>query len=153
MADSPDARSPLTQAQGILRIETRHRGFHDVTADIVRWLAGVGAGDGLLTVFVRHTSASIVIQENADPDVQHDLLSALEVLAPEDRSYRHASEGADDMPAHIKSMLTATSISIPVARGRPLFGTWQALYLVEHRTRPHRRAVVLHYVGQTTDLG
>ena len=113
-----------------------------------RWLGDIGAGEGLLTLFIRHTSASLTIQENADPDVLRDLLDALERLAPRAAGYRHASEGPDDMPGHIASMLTATSLSVPVAAGRMLLGTWQALYLIEHRDAPHRREVVLHYIGE-----
>ena len=112
-----------------------------------RWLADIGARDGLLTLFIRHTSASLLIQENADPDVQTDLIDALERLAPRDRAYVHDVEGPDDMPAHIKSALTATSLSIPVQAGRMLLGTWQGIYVVEHRDRPHRREVVLHFLG------
>ena len=105
------------------------------------------AGDGLLTVFVRHTSASLAIQENADPDVRTDLLDALDRLAPEAADYRHADEGPDDMPAHVKAMLTGVSLSVPVEGGIPILGTWQALYLIEHRRAPHRREVKLHYLG------
>jgi len=111
------------------------------------WLADNRADDGLLTVFLRHTSASLTIQENADPAVLADLADALARLAPESRSYRHDSEGPDDMPSHIKSMLTATSLSLPVLAGRMVLGTWQAVYLIEHRLAPHRREVLLHYVG------
>ncbi len=111
------------------------------------WLDRIGAADGLLTLFIRHTSASLLIQENADPDVHTDLIAALERLAPRDRGYVHDVEGPDDMPAHIKSALTATSLSIPVRAGRMLLGTWQGIYVVEHRDRPHRREVVLHYLG------
>jgi secondary thiamine-phosphate synthase enzyme len=102
----------------------------------------------LLTLFIRHTSASLTIQENADPDVLRDLLDALEGLAPRDVAYAHDVEGPDDMPAHITSMLTSTSLSVPVSAGRMVLGTWQALYLIEHRDAPHSREVVLHYVGE-----
>jgi secondary thiamine-phosphate synthase enzyme len=98
-------------------------------------------------VFIRHTSASLTVQENADPDVLHDLERALDRLAPEHGPYRHRSEGPDDMPAHIKTMLTATSLAVPVCDGRLLLGTWQGLYVAEHRARPHRRDLVLHYIG------
>ena len=111
------------------------------------WLSRIGAADGLLTLFIRHTSASLLIQENADPDVHTDLIAALERLAPRGGGYVHDVEGPDDMPAHIKSALTATSLSIPVRTGRMLLGTWQGIYVVEHRDRPHRREVVLHYLG------
>src|SRR4030095_14812788 len=111
------------------------------------WLAENGARDGLLTLFIRHTSASLLIQENADPDVQTDLIEAFARLAPLDRPYVHDVEGPDDMPAHIKSALTAASLSIPVRAGRMVLGTWQGIYVVEHRDRPHRREVVLQYLG------
>jgi secondary thiamine-phosphate synthase enzyme len=137
----------LVQALHVLHIQTRGPGFTDISRDVRRWLAEILAGDGLLTVFVRHTSASLVIQENADPDVRRDLLDSLDRLAPRDHAYAHATEGPDDMPAHIKSMLTATSIGIPVSNGAPVLGTWQGLYLVEHRDAPHRRDVVLQFIG------
>jgi secondary thiamine-phosphate synthase enzyme len=147
---SGDPQAPagrLGQAQHALTVATKGTGFTDLTAEVRRWLHSIGADDGILTAFVRHTSASLVIQENADPDVQRDLASALDRIAPQAAPYRHTIEGPDDMPAHIKSMLTGTSLSIPVNRGAPVFGTWQALYLVEHRTAPHRREVVLHFLG------
>ncbi|MCL4768285.1 MAG: secondary thiamine-phosphate synthase enzyme YjbQ [Hyphomicrobiaceae bacterium] len=137
-----------SQASTTLTIPTRGPGFTDLTGEVRGWLARIGARDGLLTAFVRHTSASLVIQENADPDVSRDLVGALDRLAPRSPAYRHATEGPDDMPAHIKSAITATSIGIPVAHGKPSFGTWQALYLVEHRDAPHRREVVLQFVGE-----
>lgn len=135
------------QAHHRLDIATRGPGFTDITRGAVGWLRQVGARDGLLTLFIRHTSASLVIQENADPDVQADLSDALSALAPEDRPWRHATEGPDDMPAHVKAMVTATSLSIPVIDGELVLGTWQAIYLVEHRNAPHRRELVLHYAG------
>ncbi len=137
----------LAQAQHILQMKTRGPGFTDVTQEVRAWLGSIGARDGLLTLFVRHTSASLTIQENADPDVLRDLTGTLERLAPRGAPYRHDIEGPDDMPAHIKSMLTATSLGVPVAAGTPVLGTWQALYLIEHRDRPHTREIVLHYVG------
>lgn len=137
----------LSQAITRLQIETRGPGFTDLTVQVRLWLEKISAADGLLTAFIRHTSASLVIQENADPDVRADLETALDRFAPRDAAYQHTTEGPDDMPAHIKAMLTATSIGIPVAGGLPVLGTWQALYLVEHRDRPHRREVVLHFVG------
>jgi secondary thiamine-phosphate synthase enzyme len=146
-ADPPPPGERWGQAQHSLTVATAGAGFIDLTADLRRWLQSIGADDGIVTAFVRHTSASLVIQENADPDVQRDLDSALDRLAPETASYRHTIEGRDDMPAHIKAMLTGTSFSIPVSRGSPVLGTWQALYLVEHRTAPHRRDVVLHFMG------
>jgi secondary thiamine-phosphate synthase enzyme len=140
----------LTQSHHRLDIATPGPGFTDVTAPIARWLDTVGAADGLLTVFIRHTSASLVIQENADPDVQADLADALDVLAPQDRRWRHVTEGPDDMPAHVKAMVTATSLSIPVMAGAMTLGTWQAVYLIEHRSAPHRRELILHYAGTHT---
>ena len=119
----------------------------EVTDKVRDWLAEVAAVDGLLTLFIRHTSASLLIQENADPNVHIDLIAALERLAPKDHPYVHDVEGPDDMPAHIKSALTATSLSVPIRSGHMLLGTWQGIYVVEHRDRPHRREVVLHYLG------
>lgn len=113
------------------------------------WLRGAGAREGLVTVFVKHTSASLLIQENADPDVVHDLEHFFARLAPEDnRLYRHTIEGPDDMPAHIKAAVTQTQLSIPVAGGKMALGTWQGIYLVEHRAAPHRRSVALHFIGE-----
>ena len=137
----------LTQSHHRLEIATRGPGFTDITAQIQRWLGAIAAADGLLTVFIRHTSASLVIQENADPDVQADLVDALDAMAPQDRRWRHDTEGPDDMPAHVKAMVTATSLPIPVIEGTMTLGTWQAVYLIEHRTAPHRRELVLHYAG------
>src|SRR6185436_11631299 len=136
----------MRQAQHRLTIETRGRSFTDITRDVAGWLGSVKASEGLLTLFIRHTSASLTIQENADPDVLRDLLGALEGLAPRDAAYAHDVEGPDDMPAHITSMLTSTSLSVPVSAGRMVLGTWQALYLIEHRDAPHIREVVLHFV-------
>jgi secondary thiamine-phosphate synthase enzyme len=140
-------KGAIEQAFETLSVETRGPGLSDQTAAVRAWLGRIDAGDGLLTLFIRHTSASLLIQENADPDVHTDLLDALERLAPRDHAYVHDVEGPDDMPAHIKSALTATSLSIPVQAGRMLLGTWQGIYVVEHRDRPHRREVVLHYIG------
>jgi len=138
----------LRQATTTITIATRGPGFADLTDKVSGWLDRIGAREGLLTAFVRHTSASLVIQENADPDVLRDLGDAFDRLAPRSHAYRHATEGLDDMPAHIKSAVTATSIGIPVIDGRPVFGTWQALYLIEHRDAPHRREVVLQFIGE-----
>lgn len=141
-------RSPaLSQAHGRLETIAPGTGLIDITAEIGRWLKGIAAADGLLTLFLRHTSASLLIQENADPDVRADLVDALSRLAPQDAGYRHATEGPDDMPAHIKAALTAVSLSIPVIAGSPALGTWQAIYLAEHRAQPQHREVLLHYVG------
>jgi len=128
-------------------IETRGPGFTDLTGRAVRFLNEVGARQGTLLVFLRHTSASLTIQENADPDVQTDLIAALGTLAPVDAGWVHDTEGPDDMPAHVKAMLTGVSLQVPVLDGRLMLGTWQAIYLIEHRTRPHRREVILQFSG------
>jgi len=137
----------LAQAFHTLSVDTRGPGLVMVTEKVHAWLCDIEAADGLLTLFIRHTSASLLIQENADPDVHVDLVHALERLAPKDIPYVHATEGPDDMPAHIKAALTATSLSIPVRAGNMVLGTWQGIYVAEHRDRPHRREVVLHYLG------
>jgi secondary thiamine-phosphate synthase enzyme len=137
----------LQQNQHRLQIDTRGCGFSDITGPMADWLTAIGAREGLVTLFIRHTSASLTIQENADPDVLRDLGEWLHKAAPRAAPYHHAIEGQDDMPAHIKSMLTATTLAIPVAGGRAVLGTWQAVYLVEHRDAPHRREIVMHYVG------
>jgi secondary thiamine-phosphate synthase enzyme len=138
----------LTQAHGELIVTTPGPALVDITGEIAAWLRACGAGDGLVTVFIRHTSASLTIQENADPDVLRDLVDALSRLAPEHAGYRHGTEGPDDMPAHIKAALTATSLSVPVVSGRPVLGTWQGIYVWEHRARPHDRRVALHFIGE-----
>lgn len=138
----------LTQASTTITIATRGPGLTDLTAGLRDWLDRIGAREGLVTAFVRHTSASLVIQENADPDVRRDLVDALDRLAPRSGTYRHSIEGPDDMPAHIKSAITATSIGIPVAGGEPVLGTWQGLYLIEHRDAPHRRQIVFQFIGE-----
>lgn len=138
----------LQQAQSELSVNTRDPGFWDVTPRLSEWLSEIGAGDGLLTVFIRHTSASLTIQENADPAVQTDLLAALDGLAPRDAAYAHGSEGPDDMPAHIKAMLSSTSLQVPVKAGRMLLGTWQAVYLIEHRDGVKHRQLVAHFIGE-----
>jgi secondary thiamine-phosphate synthase enzyme len=130
-----------------LTVTTRGTGFTDLTEEARRFVARCAAADGALTLFVRHTSASLTIQENADPAVQADLLTALDRLAPEGGGWTHDTEGPDDMPAHIKTLLTATSLQVPVMGGSLALGTWQGIYLIEHRARPHRREVVLQFVG------
>jgi secondary thiamine-phosphate synthase enzyme len=139
----------MVQANHSLSIATQGKGFIEITSALAGWLEDIDASDGLLTVFVRHTSASLTIQENADPNVRRDLSDALEALAPEGAHYAHQEEGPDDMPSHIKAMLTSVNLSIPVVDGRMTLGTWQGVYLIEHRASPHRRAVVLSYLGET----
>jgi secondary thiamine-phosphate synthase enzyme len=133
----------------LLTIQTSGRGFVDLTAEIAKFARDAGAREGAVTLFIRHTSASLTIQENADPTVLEDLTTALDRLAPERAGWRHDTEGPDDMPAHIKTMLTATSLHIPVLKGELALGTWQAIYLIEHRARPHRREIVLQFLGVT----
>lgn len=139
----------MKQGTTSLRLSTRGKGLYEFTREAARWLAGQGIGTGLLTVFVRHTSASLVIQENADPDVRRDLDAFFERLVPEDDPlYVHTTEGADDMPAHVRAALTAAQLSVPVVGGRMALGTWQGLYLFEHRSAPHHREIVLHVIGE-----
>jgi len=133
----------------LLTVQTSGRGFTDLTAEIAKFVMDAGASEGAVTLFIRHTSASLTIQENADPSVLDDLTTALDRLAPEDAGWRHDTEGPDDMPAHVKTMLTATSLHIPVLRSELMLGTWQAIYLIEHRRRPHRREIVLQFIGAT----
>lgn len=130
-----------------LVFDTRPRAFLDITRAVQAFVAETGVATGLLTLFIRHTSASLVIQENADPDVLSDLVDGLDRLAPEDAGWRHDAEGPDDMPSHVKAALTGTSLSIPVMNGRAVLGTWQAIYVAEHRAAPHRRRVVAHVLG------
>ena len=131
-----------------LTVQTPGRAFLDLTAEVAGFARDAGAVEGVVTLFIRHTSASLTIQENADPTVLVDLTTALDRLAPEHAGWRHDTEGPDDMPAHIKTMLTATSLQIPVLDGDLALGTWQAVYLIEHRARPHRREIVLQFVGR-----
>ena len=129
-------------------VETRGRRLYEITAELNGWVRSSGIEHGLLTLYVRHTSASLTIQENADPEVQRDLERFLDRLVPQgDPLFKHTMEGPDDMPAHVRSMLTSTSLGIPVVSGQPVFGTWQGVYLYEHRTAPHRRKVVAHLIG------
>ncbi len=145
--------SPITTAAATsivtatLRVETRGAGFNEITADAHAFIAERGARDGALLVFLRHTSASLTIQENADPDVQTDLMTALANLAPEKAPWVHDAEGPDDMPAHVKAMLSGISLHVPVIAGKLSLGTWQGLYLIEHRRRAHARDVVFQFVG------
>ena len=137
----------MRQATHTLNIETKGRGLYEFTDTMLRWMAAEKFSTGLLTVYCRHTSASLLIQENADPDVQTDLRNYFENIAPESDRYIHSAEGPDDMPAHLRAALTQTSLSIPVVDGCPVLGTWQGIYLFEHRARPHDREIVLHVIG------
>jgi secondary thiamine-phosphate synthase enzyme len=137
----------LTTATATLTVPTPGEGFVDITADVAAFARAASAGTGVLFLFIRHTSASLVIQENADPDVQTDLRSALRTLAPEDTAWVHHLEGPDDMPAHVRTMLTGVTLHVPVIEGKLALGTWQAIYVAEHRAEPHRRELVLSFVG------
>jgi len=141
------AIAPDLVATATLTVEMPGESFSEITAEVARFLADVRAGDGALFLYLRHTSASLVIQENADPDVRTDLVAALRRLAPADVGWVHDTEGPDDMPAHVKTMLTGVSLHVPVMAGKAALGTWQGIYLVEHRTRPHRREVILQFIG------
>ncbi len=149
----PGRLSPITQttpqllATATLRLDTAGAGLTDITGQAANFIAQIGAGEGTLLIFLRHTSASLTIQENADPDVQTDLVSALDRLAPEGAPWIHDVEGPDDMPAHVKAMLTGVSLHLPVIGGTLALGNWQGIYLVEHRRAPHSREIVLQFVG------
>jgi secondary thiamine-phosphate synthase enzyme len=136
-----------TISTAALTVATSGEGFVDITREVERFLEAIKAHDGALFLFIRHTSASLVIQENADADVLSDLVTALHRLAPADAGWVHDIEGPDDMPAHIKSMLNGVALHVPVAAGRMALGTWQGIYVAEHRARPHRREVVLQFFG------
>ena len=138
-----------TAVTSLLTIETSGRDFIDLTGEVRKFVQDACAREGVVILFIRHTSASLTIQENADPSVLDDLRTALDRLAPEDAGWSHDTEGPDDMPAHVKAMLTATSLHVPVLRGELALGTWQAVYLIEHRARAHRREVVLQFIGST----
>jgi secondary thiamine-phosphate synthase enzyme len=138
---------PQLIATATLRIDTPGAGCTEITAGASSFIAQVGAGEGALLVYLRHTSASLTIQENADPDVQADLVSALDRLVPEDAPWIHNVEGPDDMPAHVKAMLNGVSLHVPVTQGQLALGTWQGIYLVEHRRKAHSREIVLQFVG------
>ena len=139
----------MRQASHELTVETTGRGLYEATGAIASWLDGQAAAEGLLTVFIRHTSASLLIQENADPDVLRDLEAVFARLAPEDPdAYRHRSEGPDDMPAHIRAALTHSDLAIPVSGGRMALGAWQGIYVFEHRAAPHRRRLALQLMGE-----
>ena len=137
----------MRQATTILTIDTTRQGLIDVTDKIARWTRDQRISEGLLTVFCRHTSASLLIQENAAPEVRTDLEAYFARIAPESRDYEHDDEGPDDMPAHLRTALTQVQLSIPLIDGRLAFGTWQGIYLFEHRRRPHHRTLALHLIG------
>ena len=149
----PSQLSPITEAvpqliaTATLRVETPGAGFTEITAAAKNFIAQAGAGEGALLIYLRHTSASLTIQENADPDVQADLISALDRLAPEDAPWIHDVEGPDDMPAHVKAMLSGVSLHVPVHGGTLALGAWQGIYLVEHRRMAHSREIVLQFIG------
>ncbi len=137
-------------AQDRLTIETAGREIREITAELANWLSRQEVARGLLSVFIRHTSASLLIQENYSPDVRRDLAAFLDRLAPEDPArYRHNDEGPDDMPAHLKAALTQVQLTIPVSEGRMQLGTWQGVFLLEHRAEPHRRELILTLIGDT----
>ena len=139
----------MKQVQGTLSVATPGQGLTEITGEVAKWVEGQDVTTGLLTLYCRHTSASLVVQENADADVRRDLETFFKRLVKEDESlYRHTAEGADDMPAHIRSALTPVSLAIPVGNGRLTLGTWQGIYLFEHRRRPHTRQLVLHLSGE-----
>lgn len=139
--------SANTIVSSLLTVQTSGAGFVDLTAEVAKFVGEAGAREGAVTLFIRHTSASLTIQENADPSVLDDLTTALDRLAPENAGWSHDTEGPDDMPAHIKTMLTATSLHVPVLKGELTLGTWQAIYLIDHRAHPHRREIVLQFAG------
>ena len=138
----------MRQAAGRIDVETNRQGLVEITDDVLRWTGGRGIAAGLLTLFCRHTSASLLIQENAAREVRGDLEAYFARIAPESTDYAHDDEGPDDMPAHLRAALTQVSLTIPVADGRPALGTWQGIYLFEHRRRPHRRQIALHLIGE-----
>jgi secondary thiamine-phosphate synthase enzyme len=138
----------MHQAMHRLTVATQRQGLFEITEPVCHWVAAQRIGTGLLTIWCRHTSASLLVQENADPDVRADLDAFFHRLVPENAGYRHQDEGPDDMPAHIKAALTQTQLTIPVDGGKPVLGTWQGIYLFEHRAAPHKREVVLHLIGE-----
>jgi secondary thiamine-phosphate synthase enzyme len=146
---APSSVSANSIVSSLLGVQTSGAGFVDLTNDVAKFVREARAREGAVTLFIRHTSASLTIQENADPSVLADLMTALGRLAPENAGWSHDTEGPDDMPAHIKTMLTATSLHVPVLAGELALGTWQAIYLIEHRARPHAREIVLQFAGAT----
>jgi secondary thiamine-phosphate synthase enzyme len=145
--DAVHSFAPQIVATATLSVGTAGEGLVEITREVARFLAEVEAGDGVLLAYLRHTSASLTIQENADPDVRTDLTAALRRLAPEDAGWVHEVEGPDDMPAHVKAMLTGVSLHVPVIGGALALGTWQGIYLVEHRARAHEREAILQFIG------
>src|SRR6266404_1727760 len=146
---APSTAAANTIVSSLLTVQTSGTGFTDLTTEVAKFVREVHAREGAVTLFIRHTSASLTIQENADPTVLVDLTRLLDRLAPENAGWSHDTEGPDDMPAHVKSMLTTTSLHVPVLNGELALGTWQAIYLIEHRARPHRREIVLQFAGAT----
>ena len=140
---------PFMAKSDLVSVTTNAGQYLEITDVISGWLSRQNVGDGLLSLFIRHTSASLAVQENADPDVMHDLSGALDRLAPQGPHYRHCNEGADDMPAHIKAVITPVSLSIPVKDGRLMLGTWQGIFVLEHRSRAHRREIALNLTGES----
>jgi secondary thiamine-phosphate synthase enzyme len=139
--------TPQLIATATLHVDTSGAGFTEITHNAENFIAQIGAGEGVLLVYLRHTSASLTIQENADPAVLHDLISALDRLAPEDAPWIHDVEGPDDMPAHVKAMLNGVSLHVPVTQGKLALGSWQGIYLVEHRRKAHSREVIFQFIG------
>jgi secondary thiamine-phosphate synthase enzyme len=139
----------MRQSQGELRVSTRGKGLYEITRDVRKWLSEQNVKSGLLTIFIRHTSASLIIQENADPDVRRDLTEFFERLVPENTPwFRHTTEGSDDMPSHIRAALTSVQLSIPIRDGQPALGTWQGIYVFEHRLDPQVRHILFHVIGE-----
>jgi secondary thiamine-phosphate synthase enzyme len=145
--ENVQSATPDLIASATLTVETRGEGFVEITRDVAGFLDQVSAADGVALAYIRHTSASLVIQENADPNVQTDLVTALRKIAPANAGWVHDTEGPDDMPAHIKAMVNGVSLHVPVTSGKLALGTWQGIYVAEHRARPHQREVLLSFVG------
>ncbi len=137
----------MHQSQTSFTIPTHGKALYEFTDQVAQWLSGSGIETGLVTLFCRHTSASLLVNENAAPAVQRDILRWMEMVAPENAGYEHDDEGPDDMPAHIRTALTGVSLQVPVSNGRMVLGTWQGIYLAEHRAHPHQRQVVAHVIG------
>ena len=145
--ENVQSTAPALVASATLTVQTPGESFIEITRDVVSFLQEIEAEHGVLLAFIRHTSASLVIQENADPDVRTDLATALRRIAPANAGWVHDTEGPDDMPAHIKAMVNGISLHVPVTGGKPALGTWQGIYVAEHRARPHRREVTLSFIG------